>query len=215
MLRSTLKKSLAVLATLVAFFAVSSNALAGEGRELYIDPTIGLWSVTEQHQIDPTIRAGMAVGFTYDVGENLAGRTRVEGMWLQALDGTGRDVRVGTFVGWRNEFGGIEVGVDVFQNRYDLRDLYLHDSLGIEVPVKLFLGPELVHGVVGISPALLQHAERRVDWSEATLQGGFGHEFGWQVGVGSQIRQTRVAVVYSRRQVSGDVIEGLNVAVGR
>jgi hypothetical protein len=210
-----LKKTLALMATFIAFFAVSNNALADDDRELYIDPTVGLWSVTEQNQVDPTVRAGLAVGFTYEVGENLAGKTRIEGMWLQALDGTGRDVRAGTFVGWRNATGGFEVGVDLFQNRYDLTDLQLHDSLGIEVPVKVFLGPEIAHGIVGISPALLQHADRRVDWQTASLMGGFGHEFEWQVGVGSQIRKTRIAVVYSRRQVAGDVIEGLNVAVGR
>lgn len=215
MLQKTLKKTLWIAATFVAFFAVSSNALADDGHELYVDPAVGLWSVTDQNQLDPVIRAGGAVGFTYGVGENMTGRTRVEAMWLQGSDGNGSDVRVGTFVGWRNAAGGFEVGVDVFQNRYDLRGLDLHDSLGVELPVRLYLGPEIAHGIVGISPALLQHSERRVDWGQATLGGGFGHEFGWQVGVGSQIRKTRVAVVYSRRQVSGDVIEGLNVAIGR
>ncbi len=210
------KKALAAIVTFVAFFAVSSNALAADDeRELYIDPTFGLWSVTEQNQLNPTIRTGLAVGFTYPVGETWNGRSRVEGMWLQAADGTGRDVRAGTFIGWRNAAGGFEIGLDLIQNRYDLRDLKLHDSMGLEVPVRVFLGPEFVHGIVGISPALLQHAERRVDWSQAQLPVGFGHEFGWQVGVGSQIRKTRVAVVYSQRQVSGDVIEGLNVMVGR
>ncbi len=215
MLLDTFKKALAALGIFIAFFGVSGNALADDGRELYIDPSVGLWSVTEQNQLDPVVRAGGAVGFTYDVGENLNGRTRVEGTWLQSLDGDGRDVRVGTFVGWRNPAGGFEIGLDLFQNRYSLRDLKLHDSLGIELPIRMYVGPEIIHGIVGVSPALLQHPERRVDWQDATLLGGFGHEFGWQVGVGSQIRKTRVAVTYSRRQVAGDVIEGLNVAVGR
>ncbi len=215
MISKTLRKLMALFVVFATFFGLSSDALAGKDREVYIDPGFGLWSVTEQNQLDPVMRAGGAIGFTYEVGENLGGRTRVEGMWLQGLEGDGRDIRVGTFVGWRNTAGGFEIGVDVFQNRYDLSDLSLHDSLGVELPVVLYLGPEVLHGIVGISPALLQHSERRVDWSTATLQGGFGHEFGWQVGVGSQIRKTRVAVVYSRRQVSGDIIEGLNVMVGR
>jgi hypothetical protein len=215
MLGNIIRRTLVLAAVFAAFFGVSFNARADDARELYIDPAVGLWSFTEQYQVDPVVRAGGAVGFTYSVSENLTGRTRVQAMWLQGLDGDGRDVRVGTFVGWRNAAGGFEVGIDVFQNRYNLRDMDLHDSLGVEIPITMYLGPEFIYGIVGISPALLQHSERRVDWDDATLMGGFGHEFGWQVGVGSQINKTRVAVVYSRRQVSGQVIEGLNVAVGR
>ena len=211
-----LKKFLLLTLVFGAFFGVSANALAADGgRELYIDPGVGLWSVTEQNQLDPVLKVGTAVGFTYGLTDRLNGRTRVEGTWLQGVEGNGRDLRVGTFVGWRNAGGGFEVGLDVFQNRFHVRDLELHDSLGLELPVRMYLGPEVAHMVVGVSTAWLQHPQRRVDWSTATLQGGFGHEFAWTVGVGSQLRKTRVAVVYTRRQVAGDVIDGLNIQVGR
>ena len=132
-------------------------------------------------------------------------RTRASGTWFVTSGGGGGDLRVGSFVGPNATLFSAEIGVDLFRNQFSSEDWTLPRSIGIDLPINIVVGPELVQVVAGATPALLFNNSRRVDWS-ATDEFGFGDEFEWHVGGQIGLPIFGFGLTYTRRVMAPDLV---------
>ncbi len=181
--------------------------------EPYFRPVAGLSSFVGSSGTHTGVRLGATAGVHYWKAP-LLGRSRALAAWTTGSSGlSGLDLRLGSFIGPHQTYWGAEAGLDLFWDRYsvDGNDM-LPSSAGIDFPLNLHLGPERIYALAGVTPALLFAPERRVDWS-ATEAFGFGHEFGWQLGVGARLGRFGANLVYSRRVVVSGVHNGWGISL--
>jgi hypothetical protein len=119
----------------------------------------------------------------------------------------GLETRAGSFLGYRRFLWGVEIGVDVFRNNFSGEEVSLVDSLGVEVPLSLKLGPKLIQAVATVAPAYLEDPERRVSWSGE--EWGVGHEFRWSLGVEIGLPIVGVSLAYQEKRVAGGTVQGV------
>ena len=180
--------------------------------EPYWRPVAGISSYSSGGSTWVGARMG-ATGGVYYWKSPLLGRTRAQGSWVTSSGVSGLELRLGSFMGPHQKYWGAEAGVDVFWNRFSADGVDLiPGSAGIDLPLNVHLGPQEIYGLAGITPAILFAPERRVDWSN-TEAFGFGHEFGWQLGVGARLGRIGAALTYSRRIVASGVYSGWGVSL--
>ncbi len=197
---------------LLGFF-LSTAAQAGEGWKnrpyLNLGGGSGFAQIQSGDSEEWALLLGSEGGFRYSQREgSLEGRTRVAGKGIGVLGGWGSETRVGTFLGIRRMLFGLELGVDVFRNNYVGKEIALVDSLGVDVPISLKVGPKLVQGVATVSPAFAMDPERRVDWSTTSVM-GLGDEFEWSLGVEVGLPIVGISLTYKERTVADAQIRSL------
>ncbi len=178
----------------------------------YWRPVAGISSVASSSGVYTGVRLGATAGLSY-WKDPLAGRTRALAAYTAGSSGfSGLDLRLGSFMGPQQKYWGAEAGADLFWDHYSAGSLELiPGSAGVDFPLNLHLGPSELYGLAGVSSALLFDPDRRVDWS-STDAFGFGHEFGWQLGVGAKLGRIRGHVAYTRRTVVGGTVSGWAVS---
>ena len=198
------------------FFAglfLSATAQAGEGWKnrpyLNLGGGSGFAQIQSGDSEEWALLVGSEGGFRYSQREgSLAGRTRVAGKGVGVLGGWGSETRIGTFLGVRRMLLGLELGVDVFRNDYVGKEIALVDSLGVDVPISLKVGPKLIQAVATVAPAFAMDPERKVDWSTTSAM-GFGDEFEWSLGVEVALPIGGVSLTYKERTVADAQIRSL------
>ncbi len=194
------------------------TASADEPREKwtpkpYFRPILGFSSVVTSSSVYTGAQLGATAGLTYWRAP-LMGRTRVlAAYYIGTSKVSGAELRLGTFMGPHFKLAGAEAGIDVFWDRFlQDGDELLAPSVGIDFPVNVQLGPEVIYVMAGVCTAIMFNEERRVDWDDRDAF-GFGHEFGWQLGLGAKLGKVRAAAVYSQRQVVAGTRRGLGVSL--
>jgi hypothetical protein len=204
---------LPLVTTLFLGFFVSGESEAREGWKsrpfLNLAGGSGFAQILSGDSEEWALLLGSEVGFRYSQREgSLAGRTRISGKGMGVLGGWGSETRAGTFLGVRRTLIGLEVGVDFFRNDYLGEEISLVDSLGVDVPLTVKIGPKLLQGVATVAPAFGMDPERRVDWT-TTSAFGIGDEFEWAVGVELGLPIVGVSVSYKERIVADAQIRSL------
>jgi hypothetical protein len=193
------------------FFSTASEA--GEGWKsrpfLNLAGGSGFAQIISGDSEEWALLLGSEVGFRYSQRDgSLAGRTRIAGKGMGVLGGWGSETRAGTFLGLRGTLIGLEVGADFFRNDYLGEAIALVDSFGVDVPLTLKIGPQLIQGVATVAPAFGMDPERRVDWA-TTSAFGIGDEFEWSVGFELDLPIVGVSVNYKERIVADAQIRSL------
>jgi hypothetical protein len=180
--------------------------------EPYWRPVLGFSTFASSAGVSTGARLGATGGVHYWKAP-LLGRTRVLGAYTTGSSLSGLDLRLGSFMGPQWKLAGVEAGVDVFWDRYTAAGAeVMPASAGVDLPLAVQVGPESFYGMAGVTPAILFAPERRVDWS-STDAFGFGHEFGWQLGVGARLGRVGANLLYSRRIVASGVYSGWGVSL--
>jgi hypothetical protein len=192
---------------------LSTSAQAGEGWKnrpyLNLGGGSGFAQIQSEDSQEWALLLGSEGGFRYSQREgSLAGRTRVAGKGIGVLGGWGSETRIGTFLGVRRMLFGVELGVDVFRNDYVGKEIAFVDSLGVDVPFSLKVGPKLIQGVATVAPAFAMDPERKVDWSTTSAL-GFGDEFEWSLGVEVGLPIVGISLTYKERTLAGAQIRSL------
>ena len=192
----------------------SGNILENWKFRPYLAPDIGVVVFTNGQVADVGASRGAQVGFRYNQKEgDLYGRTRLAAAYLITNGGSGTDIRLGTFFGWRPKLMGAEAGLDVFNNRYNGTAVDLAPTTGVDIPLTVELGPQQIYLIGGIIPTLLGDKTRRVDWPTRT-DFGFGHEFAWLVGAVLNAGPLNISAIWTHRVVAGGTSEGLGIGLG-
>jgi hypothetical protein len=194
-------------------FSLSPTAEASEGWKnrpyFNLGGGSGFAQIQSGDSQEWALLLGSEGGFRYSQRDgSLSGRTRVAGKGMGVLGGWGTETRLGTFLGLRRMLFGLEIGVDVFRNDYLGKEIALVDSLGVDVPLSLKIGPKLLQAVATIAPAFAMDPERKVDWSK-TSGLGFGDEFEWSIGVELGLPIVGVSLTYKERIVADAQIRSL------
>jgi hypothetical protein len=144
----------------------------------------------------------------------LSGRSRAQGSWITGSGGlSGLELRLGSFMGPSRKYWSAQSGLDLFWDRVTLNGSeLLPGSAGVDLPLDLRFGLPEIYGLAGVSTAYLFASERRVDWS-AVDAFGFGHEFGWRLGAGTNLGKLGAALTYSHRVLASGVHSGWSVSL--
>jgi len=143
-----------------------------------------------------------------------SGRSRVGVTYIaSAADGAtaeGFDVRAGSFIGptWKNV--GLQVGPDFFYNQWTYRAVDLKPTFGAEFPVTVSAGIDQAQLYVGVSPAWVDTASRRVDWDTVDSQlPGIGHEFRYVGGIHGVLAGVALNAQYEYRITAVGPVQGV------
>ena len=151
---------------------------------------------------------GSEAGFQYTQRDGpLEGRTRVAGQLAGVVGGWGVDTRVGSSLGLRRSLWGIELGADLFRNDFTGKEVAFVESVGVDVPLSVKLGPKWLEAVGTVTPAYLMDPERRAQVSP--LLGDYAHELEYSVGLEVGLPIVGVSVTYRNRVMSTGSIEGI------
>ncbi|MDP2310103.1 MAG: hypothetical protein Q8P18_29065 [Pseudomonadota bacterium] len=155
------------------------------------------------------ITGGVDVGIKYWKkkwkGDILAGGSYTSGTNLN-----GFDVHAGTEFGRREKWWGVSGGLLGFYNGYvgeDAKDPSLDPAFGLDVPVKLILGPKKYYAWGSITPSFLFNEERHVE----SLP--FGDELEWGVGAGVKFKWITAEAGFTSRITTVGVINTPTISV--
>lgn len=161
---------------------------------------------------------GGQAGYQYwrvgDPPPQWTGQTRVAGSWiLSSGNASGLDARVGSFIGPRWKYVGLQGGPDLFWNRWQYGGVVLDPTVGLAVPITATATLDAVSILGGAEPAWLSNEERRVDWDQTDAL-GFGHEFTWFAGVGISVQGVSLGVQYRYHIQASGVQQGFSFGAG-
>ena len=187
-------------------------------NDWYVTPGGGGQVYSNGSTTTTTVTVGGEAGVTYKyINTPLprwSGRSRVGVTYIaSAADGAkaeGLDVRVGSFIGpaWKNV--GIQAGPDIFYNQWTYRAVELDPTFGAELPVTLSAGVDQAKIYVGVSPAWVDTASRRVDWDTVDSKlPGFGHEFSYVGGINGTLAGVALNAQYEYRITAAGPIQGV------
>ena len=114
---------------------------------------------------------------------------------------------MGSFLGLRRSLWGIELGADLFRNDFTGKEVAFVESVGVDVPLSVKLGPKWLEAVGTVTPAYLMDPERRAQVSP--LLGDYAHELEYSVGLEVGLPIVGVSVTYRNRVMSTGSIEGI------
>ncbi|MFT5582906.1 MAG: hypothetical protein ACI9VR_000483 [Cognaticolwellia sp.] len=177
-------------------------------NDWYVTPGGGGQVYSNGSTTTTTVTVGGEAGLSYEyINTPLprwSGRSRVGVTTIaSAANGasaTGFDVRAGSFIGpaWKNV--GIQGGPDFFYNQWTYRSVELDPTFGAELPVTVSAGIDQARVYVGVSPAWVDTASRRVDWATVDSQlPGFGHEFRYVGGINGVLAGVALNAQYEYR----------------
>lgn len=212
---------------LVLALALSSAAHAdgkpaasqGPGWEtkLYAQPQVGGFLFNSGGTTYTGARLGAEAGIRYwqtrGKTPRLYGKTRTQGHWvLSTGDVSGIEARVGSFMGPRWKNFGVQVGPDVFWNKYSFGNVALDPSAGVGVPLTATAWIDQFQIYGGVEPAWLFTESRRVDWSQTDAP-GFGHEFTYRAGAQLKLNGLGLGVGYTYRITAAGEEHGIGVGI--
>ncbi|MEC7239680.1 MAG: hypothetical protein VXW32_00440 [Myxococcota bacterium] len=211
MSRNPVRFVLLCLATLLSSFALAP-AEAGSGWKNRPYVNLGGGSGFARYSVggesEMALLVGSEAGFQYTQRDGpLEGRTRIAGQVAGVVGGWGVDTRVGSFLGVRRSLWGIEIGADLFRNDFTGKEVAFVESGGVDVPMRLKLGPKWFEAVGTITPAYLMDPERRA--AVSPLLGDYAHELEVAVGLEIGLPIVGVSVTYRERLMSTGSIEGI------
>jgi hypothetical protein len=196
-----------LLALLISLFTlvVSPPAEAqGGGWETrpYLDPVASYSMYSDPSgRVYSALALGGQAGLHYHQATGkqpyLRGQARVRGEYLIG-QASGKEIRVGNFLGPWYKFIGVQTGPDVFWNQYQYGSVTLDPTLGLAWPVTVPIDLKVLYLVGGVSPAWYFSERDAVNWNKEEAF-GFGHEFTQMVGVFLDVQVARLSLSYQNR----------------
>ena len=199
-----------VTSLLASSFVAPAEAGSGWKNRPYVNlgGGSGFARYTVGGESEMALLVGSEGGFQYTQRDGpLEGRTRVAGQVAGVVGGWGVDTRVGSFLGIRRSLWGIEFGADLFRNDFTGQEVAFVESVGVDVPLSLKLGPKWLEAVGTLTPAYLMDPERRAVVSP--VLGDYAHELEVSVGLEVGLPIVGVSVTYRERRMSTGSIEGI------
>ena len=212
--------------SLLAAAALCSPALAASGSnkkpakphwdtEPYAKPEVGATAWSNGSTVVTAATLGGQAGIKYwrvgDPPPMWNGKTRARVAYvLSSANSSGLDLRLGSFMGPKWQYVGLQTGPDIFWDRWTYGSTEIPGSVGVDWPLAatFYLSP--VNLGLGVTPSWLANEERRVDWSEARVP-GFGHEFSYQASISLTLDSITLSLGYSLRVMASGTQQGFSV----
>ena len=174
----------------------------------------GFIRVVTPSRSDVGLALGSEAGFLFAQREGpINARVRVGATWAGGVAASASDLRLGAFAGLRGDMLGLEIGADLFEGEVASKGFDLPSSRGLELPLKLTVGPDLVNGFVSISPAFVGEAARHVERGDDSWMVALGDELELKVGGSVSLPLFRLSAFYSEREVVGGKVQRLGFGV--
>ena len=193
----------------------ASMALAADewNKTPYWEPVLGATLYSSGGNTRTAAYGGLEAGVRYNQKgpmPRLVGKTRARGVLTYGGDAMATDVRLGSFLGPRWKYAGLQAGPDLFRD--ELIGSGLGPSFGVDFPVAATLYAKPLTFTAGFSPAWLADEDRRVDWSQTT-EFGFGHEFTTRLGASLSLDGFGAGVGWSRRVTAAGTYQGFAISL--